>query len=68
MAIAACIGYSPSFWAYPLYGWLIDQFEAAKAYSIIFAVLLVMTFTGAILNMALGKKIVARRERIACAK
>lgn len=62
MAVAACIGYSPSFWAYPLYGYLIDSFETSTAYSIIFSVLLIMTIAGIILNTLLGKQIVKRRS------
>ena len=30
MAVAACIGYSPSFWAYPLYGSMIDYFGSVS--------------------------------------
>lgn len=65
MAIAACIGYSPSFWAYPLYGVLIDNFAPETAYNLIFGTLILMSVLGVLLNTFLGRKIVARRKQIA---
>lgn len=62
MAVASCIGYSPSFWAFPLYGALIDNFKPETAYTMIFGVLLVMSVAGVIFNTVLGKKIVERKK------
>ena len=62
MAVASCIGYSPSFWAFPLYGILIDNFEPDTAYAMIFGVLLVMSAAGVVFNTILGKKIVEHKK------
>lgn len=61
MAVAACIGYSPSFWAYPLYGSMIDYFGSVSAYQIIFILLIIMSVLGIVMDTILGKKIVAHR-------
>lgn len=61
MAVAGCIGYSPSFWAYPLYGFLIDTFPADKAYSMIFVVMIVFAILGIVLTTIVGKKILKNR-------
>lgn len=65
MAVAACIGYSPSFWAYPLFGFLIDRFESEKAYSLIFVVMIIFSVLGIILTTMIGRKIVAKRQNAA---
>lgn len=65
MAVAGCIGYSPSFWAYPLYGYLIDAFEPKKAYSMIFIVLIVFAALGILFTTLIGRRIVARRQNAA---
>lgn len=62
MAVASCIGYSPSFWAFPLYGALIDNFKPETAYTMIFGVLLAMSVAGVIFNTILGKKIVEHKK------
>lgn len=62
MAVAACIGYSPSFWAYPLYGFLIDSFAPEQAYRMIFIVILCLAILGFILTTALGRRIVAKQN------
>lgn len=62
MSVASFIGYSPSFWAYPVYGSVIDHFPAEKAYSIIFIILIGLALLGFTLNYFIGKRIVAHRE------
>lgn len=62
MSVASFIGYSPSFWAYPIYGSVIDKFPSEKAYSIIFMILIGLAILGFTLNFFLGKKILAHRE------
>ena len=61
MAVAACIGYSPSFWAYPIYGMLIDNFPPEQAYRMIFIVIFCFAVLGVILTTLLGHRIVAKR-------
>ena len=62
MSVASFIGYSPSFWAYPVYGSVIDHFPAEKAYSIIFIILIGLALLGFTLNYFIGRRIVAHRE------
>lgn len=62
MSVASFIGYSPSFWAYPIYGAVIDKFPSEKAYSIIFIILIGLAILGFTLNFFLGKKILEQRE------
>lgn len=61
MAVAACIGYSPSFWAYPLYGMMIDVFQPHTAYNMIFVLLIMMSLAGVLLNTLLGRRILEHR-------
>ena len=61
MSVAAFIGYSPSFWAYPVYGMLIDKFAPETAYRMIFMILIVLAVLGVVLNTLIGRKVVARR-------
>ena len=63
MAVAACIGYSPSFWAYPLYGSMIDKLGSQTAYQLIFILLLVMSVAGIVVDTILGKKIVVHKQK-----
>lgn len=65
MAVAGCIGYSPSFWAYPLFGFLIDHFPAEKAYSLIFIIMIIFSVTGIVLTTLIGRKIIAKRQNAA---
>lgn len=62
MAVAACIGYSPSFWAYPLFGSLIDKFDSVSAYQAIFILLIIMAMVGIVVDSVLGKKIIAHKR------
>lgn len=64
MVVAACIGYSPSFWAYPLYGSMIDALGSESAYQMIFVLLLVMAVIGIVMDTILGKKILVRRAAL----
>lgn len=62
MSVAAFIGYSPTFWAYPVYGLIIDRFGNVNGYSVIFVVLLVLSIVGAIFTSIIGRKIVKVRS------
>lgn len=62
MSIAAFIGYSPSLWAYPLYGYIIDTFGGEKAYTLIFMVLFVLAIVGVCMTTLIGKRIVKVRS------
>lgn len=61
MVVASFIGYSPSFWAYPVYGKLIDTFGNEKAYTMIFCLLIVLAVAGFVINTLMGCRIVAQR-------
>jgi len=61
MAVGSFIGYSPSFWAYPLYGLLIDTFGAEQAYRYIFMLLIVFAAIGFVLTLFMGRRIAQRR-------
>ena len=63
MAVAACIGYSPSFWAYPLYGSMIDRLGSEAAYQWIFVLLFVLAVIGILIDTVLGKKIVLYKQK-----
>ncbi|GMO42128.1 MAG: MFS transporter [Treponemataceae bacterium] len=65
MAVASFIGYSPSFWGYPLYGSLIDIFGHEQAYRYIFILLIVLSVAGFILTYFLGKHIIRRKTQMA---
>ena len=62
MSVAAFIGYSPSFWAYPVYGMMIDNFPAETAYNMIFVLLIALAVLGVVLNTLMGRCIVKRRQ------
>ncbi|MBA1435224.1 MFS transporter [Bombilactobacillus bombi] len=51
MSIASFVGYSPSFFAYPIFGSIIDNNSSIKAYTIIFMVLIVFSIFGIIINI-----------------
>lgn len=57
MSIASFIGYSPNFWSYTLFGYLLDRFSGKSAYNYIFTILLVFSILGIILNLLNNKYI-----------
>lgn len=61
MSVAAFIGYSPMFWAYATYGYMMDNYEPVSAYTRIFSIQLTFAVVGFILTFALGK-IIERRK------
>lgn len=63
MAVAACIGYSPSFWAYPLYGSMIDRLGSEAAYQVIFILLIILAVVGIVMDTMLGRRIIAYKQQ-----
>ncbi|HEY4537939.1 MAG TPA: MFS transporter, partial [Erysipelothrix sp.] len=61
-SIASFIGYSPTFWGYPLFGYIIDK---TGSYDLIFILLIVLALFGIIINQVNGKLILNRREKTA---
>jgi hypothetical protein len=61
MAVASFIGYSPSFWGYPLFGFLIGKFDSARAYQYIFILLIVLAACGFTFTHFIGKRVVSYR-------
>lgn len=64
MSVASAIGYSPMMWAYPVYGKIIDSFDAQKAYQIIFTVVIGMAIAGVATTTVLGRRIMSRRQTV----
>ncbi|MDR1852047.1 MAG: MFS transporter [Propionibacteriaceae bacterium] len=65
MSVASFIGYSPGLWAYPLFGSILDKYEAdpTQAYQIIFTIMFCLCVLGFVLTNILGHRIVRLRER-----
>ncbi|WEV59334.1 MFS transporter [Bifidobacterium sp. ESL0728] len=57
MSIASFFGYSPVFFAYPVFGRILDAYPNNKAYSIIFTVLVIFSVLGIVLNLINSKVI-----------
>ncbi|KRO00078.1 MFS transporter [Companilactobacillus kimchiensis] len=51
MSIASFFGYSPSFFAYPIFGRILDSYSTNVAYKKIFTILIVFSILGIILNL-----------------
>lgn len=51
MSIASFIGYSPNFWSFTLFGYLLDKYPKSLSYKYIFIILLVLSFLGIITNI-----------------
>ncbi|BDR54131.1 MFS transporter [Bombiscardovia apis] len=62
MSIASFIGYCPSFFAYPLFGAIIDKFDTQTAYRIIFTMLAVFSLVG-IVACFLGNRVILQRRK-----
>ncbi|MCO6543588.1 MAG: MFS transporter [Lactobacillus sp.] len=63
MSIASFVGYSPSFFAYPIFGNIIDSNNSVTAYNIIFTVLIVFSILGIIINL-FNSKVISRKKDI----
>lgn len=63
MAVAAFIGYSPQFWAYSLFGTLIDNHEATVAYTKIFTIMIAFTVFG-ILSSTILCKMIDKKQKL----
>lgn len=61
MAIAAMIGYSPTFWLNPINGYLLDKYPAETAYSIIFGIMVAASFVAFISATFMSRKVKANR-------
>jgi len=62
MALASFPGYSPTFWAYPLYGTLLDRLDIVSAYRLIFMLLAFLAGVGFVVTIFLSWKISAGRQ------
>lgn len=61
MSIASFIGYCPSFFAYMLFGAIIDNFDTQKAYNLIFGMLAVFSILGILVCMV-GNRVILRKR------
>lgn len=65
MSIASFIGYSPNFWAYALFGYLLDKFSGQEAYKYIFSILLGLSVIGILINIINNRFILkAQKEEV----
>ena len=62
MSVAAFIGYSPMFWAYAVYGRMLDKYEPIQAYNRIFGIMVTFAVLGIVFTSILCKKIERSRE------
>lgn len=62
MSIASFIGYCPSFFAYLLFGAIIDHFDTQQAYSIIFGMLAAFSVLGIIVCF-IGNRVIMNKHR-----
>jgi sugar phosphate permease len=51
MSMASFIGYSPNFWAFTVFGYLIDKYSNHTAYHLIFIILIVLSLVGVVSNL-----------------
>ncbi|MCP0885776.1 MFS transporter [Ligilactobacillus sp. WILCCON 0076] len=51
MSLSSFLGYSPSFFAYPLIGKLLDSYPTQKAYHILFVCMLITSGIGLVINL-----------------
>lgn len=63
MSIASFIGYCPSFFAYMLFGAIIDGFDTQKAYNIIFGMLAAFSVLGIVVCL-LGNRVILNKRRL----
>ncbi|AKV55610.1 major facilitator transporter [Bifidobacterium actinocoloniiforme DSM 22766] len=63
MSIASFIGYCPSFFAYPLFGAIIDAFDTRTAYKIIFIMLAAFSLVG-IVACTFGNRVIMKQRRL----
>lgn len=63
MSVASFIGYCPSFFAYPLFGWILDSNNTQTAYRIIFIILIGASLVGFISCLIAHLSIMRKRRR-----
>lgn len=63
MSIASFIGYSPSFWAFTLFGYLLDKYKGYESYKYIFIILLILSIAGLLANLLNHQLILKRRSQ-----
>lgn len=63
MSIASFIGYSPSFWAFTLFGYLLDKYPGAQAYNYIFIILLLLSVLGILINIINNRFILKEQQK-----
>lgn len=64
MSVASCIGYSPAYWSYPIFGFFLDKYPGGQGYQYIFMVLLVLSIIGFIANTCNSIIIDKRRKQV----
>jgi predicted MFS family arabinose efflux permease len=62
MSIASFIGYSPNFWAFTLFGYLLDKYPKSVSYKYIFIILLALSILGIIIN-AINSRYISREQQ-----
>lgn len=62
MSVASCIGYSPAFWAYPVFGGFLDKYPGGQGYRYIFMILFVLSAIGAFVSAYNSRLISKKRE------
>lgn len=67
MSITSFIGYSPSFFAYIIFGKILDSYNTQKAYQIVFIVLIVFAIFGFLCNIVNYQLIKRQQDRNAAA-
>lgn len=64
MSIASCIGYSPAFWSFLVFGNLLDRYPDGQGYQYMFVILLVLSAIGIFVSGYNSKLIKKKREEI----
>jgi sugar phosphate permease len=61
MSVAAFIGYSPMFWAYATYGYMLDKYEPLQAYNRIFGIMIGFAVLGFLITFVMSRRIEKKR-------
>ncbi|MBF8808109.1 MAG: MFS transporter [Enterococcus lacertideformus] len=64
MSLSSFLGYSPSFFAYPLIGKLLDTYPTQQAYHMLFSIMLATSGIGLVINLYNSSVIKRMREKI----
>lgn len=57
MSIACALGYSPQFFSYPMYGYILDNYPGILGYKIVFTIMACFALLGIIISTILIKKL-----------